>query len=288
MTIKKSTIQLLRFAFSVFLLPVFLFGLSQPLKTNWGNALLLFLILHLLVYPASNGYNSYIDRDQSPIGGLENPPMPEKQLYYLTLAMDGLAIALSFLISVWTALGVAIYIAASRAYSSRSIRLKKYPLAGWLVVSVCQGGLVFWLAYHGTHADLSTRVPLTGIVASSLLLAGAYPLTQIYQHEADAADGITTISMRLGKRGTFRVSGLLYILGFMVLGLHFGLQFELNRFGLLQLCFLPVLFYFLRWAREVWKDPAAADFQHLMKMNWISAICSIAGFGSLVIWKLFE
>src|SRR5690606_12640428 len=139
-------------------------------------ALLLFVILHLLVYPASNGYNSYIDRDQSPIGGLAHPPLPEKELYYLTLIMDGLAIALAFLISVWTALGVGIHIAASRAYSSRLIRLKKYPLAGWLVVSLCQGGLVFWLAYHGTHGDLSTRVPITGVLASSMLLAGAYPL----------------------------------------------------------------------------------------------------------------
>lgn len=288
MIIKKTTIQLLRIPFSVFLLPVFLFGLSQPLQTNWGNAFLLFFILHLLVYPASNGYNSFIDRDQSPIGGLEHPPLPERELYFLTLLMDVLAIGLSFFISIWTMLAICFYIIASRAYSSRVTRLKKYPLLGWLVVSGFQGGLIFWVSFHGTHQLNSTQVPLSGVLASCLLLAGAYPLTQVYQHAQDAADGITTISMRVGIKGTFLLSGLLYFLAFLFLGVHFGLQLELNRFLLLLVFFIPVLIYFTRWTVSVWRNPANADFQHLMKMNWLSAICSIAGFGSLVIWKFFD
>jgi 1,4-dihydroxy-2-naphthoate octaprenyltransferase len=288
MIINSSTIQLLRFPFSVFLLPVFLFGLSQPMQTSWTRAGVLFFILHILVYPSSNGYNSYIDRDQTPIGGLEHPPQPAKQLFYLTIAMDILAIALSFFLSIWSVGAIIIYILASRAYSSRMIRLKKYPFIGFLVVICCQGGLVFWLSYHATHASLSTSVPLTGVLASIFLLAGAYPLTQIYQHQQDAADGVTTISMRFGIRGTFKCSALLFNLAFLILGLHFGLQLELDRFFILMICFLPVLVYFIWWARAVWRDPSTASFQNLMKMNAISAICSIAGFGSLLIWKIFD
>lgn len=288
MIINSSTIQLLRFPFSVFLLPVFLFGLSQPMQTNWTRAVVLFFILHILVYPSSNGYNSYIDRDETPIGGIEHPPQPSKQLFYLTIAMDILAIALSFFLSVWSVGAIIIYILASRAYSSRMIRLKKYPFLGFLVVICCQGGLVFWLSYHATHASLSTSVPFTGVLASTFLLAGAYPLTQIYQHQQDAADGVTTISMRLGLRGTFKWSALLFSLAFLTLGLHFGLQLELDRFFILMSCFPPVLVYFIWWARAVWRDPSNASFQNLMKMNTISAICSIAGFGSLLIWKFFD
>lgn len=285
MIIKSSTIQLLRFPFSFFLLPVYLFGISQPLEINWLRAALLFFILHFLVYPSSNGYNSYMDRDQSPIGGLEHPPMPERELWTITLVMDLIAVGLSLLLSYAAAMAVAFYILASRAYSSRKIRLKKFAFFGFLVVICCQGGLIFWLSYHASHAKLSMNVPVTGMLASTLLLAGAYPLTQIYQHRQDAADGVTTISMRMGIRGTFRLSGLLFTLAFLVLGLHFGLQLELDRFLLLMLLFLPVTIYFLWWGIQVWKNPAKADFRHLMKMNIISAICSTAAFGSLLIWK---
>ena len=64
------------FHFSFFLMPVYWFALSQVKYINWAEAGLIFVILHLLVYPASNGYNSYMDRDTSPVGGIKNPLQP--------------------------------------------------------------------------------------------------------------------------------------------------------------------------------------------------------------------
>jgi 1,4-dihydroxy-2-naphthoate octaprenyltransferase len=86
------------------------------------------------VFPSSNGYNSYHDQDEGPIGGLAAPPKSTKLLLYLSNTMDGIAIILSFLINVHFALFVAIYIIASRLYSNRNIRFKKYPFIGVLVV----------------------------------------------------------------------------------------------------------------------------------------------------------
>ena len=81
MPLKKSTIQLLRLPFSFFLMPVFWFALGQVVDKDWWRALLIFVILHLLVYPASNGYNSYMDRDTTSIGGLQHPMQPTQQLF---------------------------------------------------------------------------------------------------------------------------------------------------------------------------------------------------------------
>src|SRR4029077_18349443 len=81
MLLKKSTIQLLRLHFSFFLMPVYWFALGQVGDKDRVRAFLIFIILHLLVYPASNGYNSYMDRDDSPIGGLEHPLQPTRQLF---------------------------------------------------------------------------------------------------------------------------------------------------------------------------------------------------------------
>jgi 1,4-dihydroxy-2-naphthoate octaprenyltransferase len=80
--IKASTLQLLRFPFSLFLAPVFFFALSQVENIHWLHCSLVFFILHLLVYPASNGYNSYMDRDETAIGGIA-VLQPTRQLFFL-------------------------------------------------------------------------------------------------------------------------------------------------------------------------------------------------------------
>src|SRR6187397_634195 len=99
--IRSSTIQLLRFHFSFFLMPVYWFALSQVMEINKAHSFLVFFILHVLVYPSSNGYNSYMDRDTGSIGGIKNPAQPTRQLYRITIMLDILALLLSFLISLY-------------------------------------------------------------------------------------------------------------------------------------------------------------------------------------------
>ncbi|ULQ52600.1 UbiA family prenyltransferase [Flavihumibacter fluvii] len=286
--LQKSTIQLLRFPFAFFLMPVYFFALSQTVYTNWWKAALVFFILHGLVYPASNGYNSYMDGDQSSIGGVREPMLPTPQLRQVVLGMDIVAIVSGLLVSRWFAMGLVTYILASRIYSSRITRIKKYPFAGFFLVIICQGALVFWMVYHGVHAKHPLQAPVTGMLASTFLIAGAYPLTQVYQHDADRRDGVTTISMILGIRGTFWLSGLLFNIAFILLGIHFALQLELVRFFILLLCFLPVLIFFITWARKVWRNKTEASFDNLMMMNKLAGICSNTGFLILVIWKIID
>ncbi len=128
--IRRSTIQLLRFHFSFFLMPVYWFALSQVVNPDSKRALLIFIILHLLIYPSSNGFNSYMDRDEGSIGGLKSPLPPTKELLYVSLIMDGLALFLGLFISIYFTMAAVIYILASRAYSARSIRSKEIPTAG--------------------------------------------------------------------------------------------------------------------------------------------------------------
>ena len=281
--LKRSTIQLLRFHFSLFLLPVFLFGLSQVRDINWRNALTVFLILHAFVYPSSNGYNSYMDRDQSPIGGLANPLLPTKQLYLTSLVMDSIAILLSLTISPYLALGILLYIIASRAYSYRRIRLKQYPIAGFLTVFIFQGAVIFFLTYTFSAKEINYNVPVLPCITSSFLIGALYPLTQIYQHEEDKKDNVTTISFILGKRGTFIFSMCMFLSATFLLYLRFHLTGHLNYFLLFLLFLLPVVLFFLYWMFRVWHNEDAADFKNSLRMNCVSTFCTTLFFLTLII-----
>jgi 1,4-dihydroxy-2-naphthoate polyprenyltransferase len=275
MLIKKSTFQLLRLPFSFFLMPVYWFALGQVADKDWGRALLIFIVLHLLVYPASNGYNSYMDRDTTSIGGLRNPSQPTRQLFRLTVMMDTLAILLSFFIGWYFVAGIVFYILASRAYSYRRIRLKKYPVPGYLTVVACQGALIFFIVFYGCHhPDSSPQVPIIALIASSLLVGGFYPLTQIYQHEADRRDGVKTLSLLLGYRGSFVFTGIVYGIAFATLAYYYLFYtLAIKEFCVLATCMLPVSVYFFIWAAKVWKDPGQADFVNTMRMNLLASVC---------------
>ena len=281
--LKRSTIQLLRFHFSLFLLPVYLFALSQVPAIRWQPAILIFIILHMLVYPSSNGYNSYMDRDETPIGGLASPLLPTRQLFYVTVVMDIVALVLSLLVSPLFAAGVVLYILASRAYSYRGIRLKKYPLIGFLTVFIFQGALVYLITYQGIYPTAMASLPVLPLLLSSLLIGALYPLTQVYQHKEDLEDGVKTISYVLGKRGTFVFSMVLFLAATALMYIFFSKQEKNNYFLVFLLWLLPVVLFFLYWMGKVWKDETTADFTNSLRMNILATLCTTAFFITLII-----
>lgn len=257
-------------------MPIFILALSQAIDFKIFNAITTFLIIHILVYPASNGYNSYIDRDESPIGGLEKPPIPTKALFHLTLLMDLLAVSFSFfLINKLFSVCVLAYILASRAYSSKQIRLKKYPIVGFLIVVVFQGAFTFLMCSIGiTNSELTfNSANIYIMIACSMQIAGAYPLTQIYQHKEDYADGVITLSYKLGYTGTFIFTALMFGICNLFYFLYFKEIEKVNQFYTLQAFFIPILIFFFYWFIKVIKNNSAANFKNTMLMNTIATIC---------------
>ena len=122
----RSTWLHLRVPFSFFLLPVFLFSLCLSPNATGARIFWVFIILHFFLYPASNGYNSYFDRDEESIGGLRRPPKVQTELYGVSLALDAVAILLGIVFVNWMfAIMLFVYGLVSKAYSHPSVRLKK-------------------------------------------------------------------------------------------------------------------------------------------------------------------
>lgn len=286
--IKATTLQLLRIPFSFFLSPLYFFALSQVPDIDWPKAILIFFILHFFIYPASNGYNSYMDRDTESIGGIEKPPPPSRQLFISTVVLDFLAIILGFLVSPLFGCLIPLYIGASKAYSYRRIRLKKYPVISYLTVIVFQGAFTFWLVYYGGNGADSLVVPWQGVLTAALLIGGFYPLTQIYQHRQDLQDGVVTLSYKLGYRGTFLFCAGVYLLALIVMAQFFITSNQTGRLLIVGFFFVPVAIYFVDWMLKVSRDSAAANFRNTMKMNWLAATCTNMAFIILLIERQFE
>lgn len=268
----------LRIPFSYFLLPVFLFSLAISPNVTSSGLLWTFITGHFFLYPASNGYNSYFDKDEKSIGGLKNPPPVNKGLYFLSLLFDCAAIVLGFIfINLTFSLMLFIYGLVSKAYSHPSIRLKKLPVTGWLVAGLFQGLFTFLMCYIGINKFspenvLSLKVLLPGMLSTVMLWAN-YPMTQIYQHEEDAARGDMTLSRMLGIRGTFYFVGgtfSLVTVGFVWYFIHF---FSGSYAIPFLIALFPVAAYFCIWFLQTYRDETKADFGHTMRLNFISATC---------------
>jgi 4-hydroxybenzoate polyprenyltransferase len=271
-----NTLKLLRIPFSFLLMPIFLLALGQCTTTDVKQAVIVFIIIHLLVYPASNGYNSYVDKDEDSIGGLEKPPLPTVQLLYVTIALDAIAVLLSFT-CINPSFGCAImaYIGASRAYSAPHIRLKKHPLLGFFTVVMFQGGFTYYMCMLGFNNTGYTFnfASVIILIACSFQIAGVYPLTQVYQHKQDVKDGVITLSYKLGYVGTFAFAAIMFALCNVCYYIYFNSVDSMVQFYIIQLFFVPIISYFLYWFLLVKKDSAHANFKNTMCMNAIGAVC---------------
>ena len=226
--------------------------------------------------------NGYYDTDLGSVGGLENPPPSNPKMLWLANILDSSALLLAFSISYYLTLLVGAYIIASRLYSYRNIRLKQFAIIGFLVIFIFQGFFTFHLSmisFQPTFELLNKRInPFVFVdlflyagLACSFQIGAIYPLTQIYQHESDLADGVTTLSYKLGYRGTFIFAGFMFGIATLFYYLHFK-ETDINSFYLFTVVQIPIIGYFVYWARKVWQDTKYADYKHTMYMNVIAAV----------------
>lgn len=276
--LSRSSWLHLRIPFSYFLLPVYLFSLAISPNLNESRILWVFIILHLFLYPASNGYNSYFDKDEKSIGGLRNPPPVNKGLYFLALLFDLAALVLGFWkINVLFVIMLFIYGLVSKAYSHPAVRLKKYPLTGWIAAGVFQGFFTFLMCYIGINdfaigncLNIRVLVPAT---LTSIMLWANYPMTQVYQHEEDGKRGDRTLSLILGIKGTFIFTSIIFLIaagGFIFYFIEFYEVFYAYTF---LLALLPVLGFFAFWFLRVIGDESRAEYKYAMGLNFISSTC---------------
>lgn len=263
----------LRLNYQILLAPIFLWGYllgeGRPDARFW----LAFLSLHLFLYGGTTAFNSYYDRDEGPIGGLEQPPPAHAALLPFSLAMQAAGAVLAAFVNLpFLAIYLTIFLMAA-AYSWPGIRLKGRPVAGLLTVGVGQGilaALAGWIAaqppgpYPGAVASF-------GIVAVTLVTVGFYPVTQIYQVEEDRARGDITFAVWAGPARTFAfsiaVQASAALLLFAVIRFLWGPWQAL----LVGLFYAALLAATIRWALHFDPSNVLGNYRRVMRINRISS-----------------
>lgn len=278
MTPKEIALHL-RFPFSLFLMPIFWLAISQQSNGDFSTNVFIFIVLHVFIYPASNAYNSYFDKDEGSIGGLKNPPKVDIYLWRAANIFDILGLLIAFLgVNIWFAFFVLLYVLVSRMYSYTGIRLKKYAILSWLIVGLFQGALVFFMVlvfgqnlnpseiFHLKNPENQTA--MLGLLLSALILWAVYPITQVYQHEEDSRNGDKTMSLLLGIKGTFIFSISLFSMAIFT-AFFFLSATDFYRF--LGFC-APIALFMNWWFLQVIKNPANANFKYTMILNLLASV----------------
>lgn len=188
----------------------------------WRGDHLAALLLGLVVWVVLlNGgtlaINSAFDRDEGDIGYLASPPPVPHGLGVFALALMVLGQGLAFLLPPLFVKAYAACFVMSLIYSVPPLRLKAVAGFDW-VINMWGFGTLTALAGYALTGRPVTTVSALVLLAFCPLFAALYPLTQLYQFEADRQRGDHTLALVLGMRLSLQAAVAAVILSFAIFG----------------------------------------------------------------------
>jgi len=213
----------LRLKFQLLVAPApFLLGVVASGGSFGWEVALQFVNVHVLLLGGATAFNSYYDKDEGPVEGLENPPamspwmLPAScglQLLGLVLAWRaGAAVAAIYLVSI---------LGFSFGYSHPAVRWKGRPLFSLLVIGIFGAVtpfLIGFLAAGGRPFDRWVALAMAGV---AMVVVAMFPLAQAHQMEEDRQRRDRTFSAVYGLPGIRRLYGGAYPLGVLLISASF-------------------------------------------------------------------
>ena len=276
--VARTLLVHLRLHFQLLLAPVFLWGWLVATHARPGgpgsrvtaSVVLAFVCLHVFLYGGATAFNSYYDRDQGPIGGLERPPavVPALLPFAVVTKLAGLVLA-AFVGRSFLAVCV-LLVLLSVAYSRSWPRLKARPWGSLLTVGLGQGALVYlgaWAAVRGDVHSILDPVGALGALPPTAFVVGLYPLTQLFQMDEDRARGDRTVAVAWGVTTGFAVSLASQAIGGLAMLAVLGRLFGPADVLLVGAGLLAQLGFVARWAIRFDAGDTLANFHRVMRLN---------------------
>ena len=270
----------LRLKFSLFLAPIYLYGIIIANGNVFTTEFLIqFVALHVFLYGGVFALNDYYDRyEQGPIGGLQNPP-PVKghSLFYLAWLwkLIGLYLSVIYSSSVNFVLSYVLCVLMSVAYSHPKIRLKGHPFRSTLTAVLLQGFLMYYcgtILGNGNISRLSSVKFWMGALVVILLTLGSYPLTQIYQIEQDTRQGDQTLAIYLGVEKTFQFASVCLLLSGILNSILIGCYYHWWEGVIAFIGSFSFQYDIQRWKNKFERQTVVENFQNLDRLFTMQAM----------------
>jgi len=255
------------------------------------RSLLIYVSNHLFLFPASTAYNGYYDNDRKSISGYKKPEPVTRELLWVSILLEFIALLLATFVNFWFFLYVLIFALSSKLYSHPSIKLKGLPIFSWFMNTfyygyfTCMGVLV---GLTGPSAFFSLRFHFISVLMFLAVCAGV-PLNQVFQYKQDKKEGLTTICHLVGIKGTFYMTIPIFILTGFGIMLFFHQYYPVDVFHTILMvhtvCLLPTVYYLAHWYRRVCKNNEEADLNSAMKVFLITTWSGIIFFSWLTIYS---
>ncbi len=263
----------LRLHYQFFILSgAFLMGglLSENFHLNWF--FVQFVNVHLLLFGGATAYNSFWDRDEGPVGGLQNPPKmrPWMWLASLFIQMIGLLIALPM-----GTLFVALYALSMLffwLYSSPWTRWKGRPFKSLIAIGLSTGFnsvLMGYIAAGNMTPGFFIWIVAAGV---TLILLSLYPVSQLYQQQEDQRRGDRTFAIAYGRKVVLYFFEAAFFSGLVLTSLGISLQYL--KLGLLFGLTGVVIGVVINSRLKKMIKRKQSDYQSVMYMKYIVGICS--------------
>lgn len=260
----------LRLNYQFFILsgPFLLGGLFSP-RTTILQFLIQFISIHGLLFGGVTAYNSYYDKDTGPIGGLEHPPIMKKWMLYASWGLQGAGLLIA-LVSGWVfSILYVISVLFFWLYSSPHTRWKGSPTMSFVAIGIATVVCSFGFGYISFGGQIFNYNLLIAAFGATCLVLSMYPLSQLYQIEADKKRGDTTFAVKYGLKGVRTSFIAFFDLGGLLLSYSFlKISNSVSVISLLvEVC---VGLYVYTVLKKVSSDESA--YKKIMKTKYISGM----------------
>lgn len=178
-----------------------------------------FFNVHLLLFGGATAYNSYWDKDEGPVGGLQHPPPMQRWMWPASLLLQGLGLAVSLWVGLVYAAVYLLSIFFFWLYSTPRFRWKGKPLRSLVAIGISTGSNSVLLGYLAAGNGALNLTILTAAGGVMLMVLSLYPVSQVYQVDEDLKRGDQTFAMKFGFIGVIRFFGVAFAAGIVLVSL---------------------------------------------------------------------
>jgi len=258
--IKRILIHI-RWPIQSFTLLGFLFGMVIS-RVNFSIELILGFISWLSLCSAIGVFNSYYDKDEKPVAGLENPPPAAVSMLIgaWLLKLFGFVIAL-FLNKIFLVIYVA-GVVLSVLYSHEKFRFKSNGYVA-VFINFIAGAMTFLAA--SSFSLPRPAILILGGATAGFFLAAIYLMMQVHQKEEDKGRKDISIMVLYGRKITIisaialiAIAAILALTSFVIAGYQWFYILILIAY------FMIVLFFSYVWLKK--QEDSMLDFKIMNKL----------------------